>query len=174
MGTVTSLAGTWHFKPDAGAMATTPDAQYLYYGWWVSKDDEGGPTAASAFTGRVGAESGDSNDGLDPALAGTAITGSATYAGNAAGKFAMSNPLTATGDGGHFTADAMLSATFGSGATAGMTGTIDNFRLNDGSDDPGWSVSLHRAGWSTTDAGAISAPVNDTTTADVDESMGTT
>ena len=32
-----------------------------------------------------------------------------------------------------------------------MTGTIDNFRLNDGSEDPGWSVELKRAGW---DSGA--------------------
>ena len=50
------LSGTWHFKPDAGAnaMARQPDANYLYYGWWVSKDKDGMPTAASAFTGILG------------------------------------------------------------------------------------------------------------------------
>ena len=26
-----------------------------------------------------------------------------------------------------------------------LSGTIDNFRLNDGSDDPGWSVELQKA-----------------------------
>ena len=148
-------AGTWHFKPDAGAMVSQPDTEYLYYGWWVSKDSDGGPTAASAFAGVVEPNAGDLDNGGDL----TAITGSATYAGNAAGKFAMSNPLDGTGNGGHFTADAELKATFGTGA--GVTGTIDNFRLNDGSEDPGWSVSLARGGVGA--AGAISAPTADPT-----------
>ena len=55
-GSPSALDGIWHFKPDAGAnaMAHQPDAHYLYYGWWVSKDKDGMPTAASAFTGRFG------------------------------------------------------------------------------------------------------------------------
>ena len=57
----------------------------------------------------------------------------------------MSNPLDGTGSGGHFTADAMLMAKLGELTDAGVTGTIDSFRLNDGSDDPGWSVELKRA-----------------------------
>ena len=58
-GSPSVLAGTWHFKPDAGAnaMAHQPDANYLYYGWWVSKDKDGAPTAASAFVGFVGPDS---------------------------------------------------------------------------------------------------------------------
>ena len=55
--------------------------------------------------------------------------------------------LEGTGDGGHFTADAMLHAKFGDVPDTGITGTIDEFRLNDGSENPGWSVSLHRATW---------------------------
>ena len=175
MGTVIALGGTWHFKPDTGAMVNAPDEHYLFYGWWVSKDNEGGPTAASAFTGRVGTDPGDSTDGLDTAVAGNTLTGSATYAGHAAGKFAISNPLDDTGNGGHFTADAMLTAKFGdptSVTDSGMTGTIDNFRLNDGSEDPGWSVSLHRSGWAAD--GVIAAPTDDATTTDVNEAMGTT
>ena len=60
-------------------------------------------------------------------------------------KYAINNVLDGTGHGGHFTADAMLEATFSAAVASdvGITGTIDNFRLNDGSDDPGWSVSLH-------------------------------
>ncbi len=173
-GNVSALGGTWHFKPDAGAMVMEADAHYLYYGWWVSKDNDGDPTAASAFTGRVGTDPGDSTDGLDTAVGGETLTGSATYAGHAVGKFAISNPLDSTGNGGHFTADAELMATFGTAATAGMTGTIDNFRLNDGSDDPGWSVSLHRAGWGTGTSGEIQAPTDDVATTTVDEAMGTT
>ena len=145
-GSPSALGGVWHFKPDAGAMVMQPDANYLYYGWWVSKDKDGDPTAASAFTGEVGTiaalTSGNTPD---------ALTGSATYAGNAAGKFAMSNVLTGTGNGGHFTADVALTAKFGGGADAGITGTIGNFRLNDGTEDAGWSVELKRAGW---DSGA--------------------
>ena len=152
-GSPSALGGTWHFKPDSGAMVSRPDMDYLYFGWWVSKDKDGGPTAASAFAGRVG-----SNENLPTATSGESLTGSASYAGKAAGKFAMHNVLDGTGNGGHFTADAMLEAKFGSGSDAGMTGTIDNFRLNDGSEDPGWSVSLARGGWGSD--GAISAPAS--------------
>ena len=179
-GSPSALGGTWHFKPDAGAnaMAHQPDAHYLYYGWWVSKDNDGDPTAASAFAGRFGTDTGDSADSLDNAWTGaytpgTTLTGSATYAGNAAGKFAIDNPLDGTGNGGHFTADAMLNATFsGDAADVGITGTIDNFRLNDGTEDPDWSVSLHRAGFGAD--GAISAPTDVAATANVDEALGTT
>ncbi len=143
-GTVTSLEGTWYFKPDAGAMVSQPDANYLYYGWWVNKDEDGEPKAASAFAGLVASNSG-------PLVsANIATTGSATYKGGAAGKFAMNNALDGTGSGGHFTADAELKATFGDGDDAGVTGTIDNFMLNDGSEDAGWSVALNKGDLSAT------------------------
>ena len=157
-GSPSAMGGTWHFKPDAGARVSVPDAAYLYFGWWVSKDKDGGPTAASAFRGIVG-----DVDGTSTGVSGATLTGSATYAGKAAGKFAMSNPLDGTGNGGHFTADAKLTAKFGSTDApnnGGMTGTINNFRLNDGSADPGWSVALHRATWG--DLGAISASTANT------------
>jgi len=180
-GSPSALGGTWFFKPDSGAMVSRSDAHYLYYGWWVRKDSDG-PTAASAFAGRAGTPGDDSetdDDGVNAGWSGAyvttegseTITGSASYAGSAAGKFAMNNVLDGTGKGGHFTADAMLSAKF-SGTDSGVTGTIDNFRLNDASADPGWSVSLHLAGFG--EGGAISAPVDDAATAGVDESMGTT
>ena len=171
-GSPSALGGTWHFEPASGAMVHQPDAHYLYYGWWVRKDDEGMPTAASAFAARFGTDSGDSTDGLDDAGDLTAITGSATYVGNAAGKFALSNPLDGTGNGGHFTADAELEATF-SGDDTGVTGMIDNFRLNDGTEDPGWSVELARGALGTS-AGSITAPADDAATTTVDESLGTT
>ena len=172
-GAPSALGGVWHFKPDSGAMVHQPDEQYLYYGWWLNKDKDGKPMAASAFTGRVGADSGDSTDGLNPGWGGsftadTTLTGSATYAGHAAGKVAMSNPLDGTGSGGHFTADAMLEAKFGATDT-GVTGTIDNFMV-DGAAMP-WSVALQRAPFG--DDGAITAPVDDTGTNDVNEAMST-
>ena len=146
-GAPSALAGVWHFKPDTGATVSQPDANYLYYGWWVSKDADGEQTAASAFANTVGTIG-------DLATDPDTLTGPAKYAGNAAGKFAMRNTLDSTDDGGHFTADAALTAKFGSNDApnnGGITGMIDNFRLNDGSEDPGWSVELKRAGW---DSGA--------------------
>ena len=158
-GAPSGLGGTWHFKPDTGAMVHQSDGHYLYYGWWVSKDSKGIPTAASAFTGRFGTDTAD--DGLDVVdLTSDALTGFATYVGNAAGKFAMNNPLDGTGSGGHFTADAMLEAKFNGEDNPGVTGTIDNFRLNDGSEDPNWSVSLARGALGAT---GITAPEDDAT-----------
>ena len=174
-GSPSALGGVWHFKPDAGAMVHRPDTHYLYYGWWVSKDKDGMPTAASAFAGRVGTDPGNSTDGLDNAwtggfTAGTTLTGSATYAGHAAGRFAMNNPLDGTGNGGHFTADAMLEATFGATGT-GITGTIDNFMLND-SESVDWSVSLHRAAFG--DDGTFATPATDNADTAANETLGTT
>ena len=162
-GSPSALDGNWYFKPDADAMVSQPDPSYLYYGWWVQKDKDG-PTEAKAFTGAMV---------LTPPDGTMATTGSATYKGGAAGKFAMSNALDGTGSGGHFTADAELKATFG-GEDMGVTGTIDNFMLNDGTEDAGWSVTLHRATWDDTTNGMF-ATVDDDETNDVDESMmGTT
>ena len=144
------LAGTWHFKPDAGAMVHQPDANYLYYGWWLNKDKDGVPMAASAFAGVVGTVAGDGTTALTTAP--DTLTGSATYSGKAAGKYAMSNPLDGTGEGGHFTADASLTAKFGANAdpnNGGVSGTINNFMA--GGEAKPWSVELKRAGW---DSGA--------------------
>ena len=156
-GSPSELGGTWTFTPDAGAMVSQPDAHYLYYGWWVSNGSDGMPTAASAFAGRFGTDD-STEDGLDPAGNLSELTGRATYVGNAAGKFAIDNVLAGTGNGGHFTADAELNAKF-SGTDAGVTGTIDNFRLNDVSEDPDWSVSLMNGGLSA--AGVIEAATGD-------------
>ena len=157
-GSPSGLGGDWTFTPDKGAMVSQPDANYLYYGWWVSKDKDGMPTAASAFAHIVGDVDGDGSP-----VSGSSLTGSATYAGHAAGKFALdysrNKVLDGASNGGHFTADAELKATFGPAPTAGVTGTIDNFRLNDGTEDPGWSVALARGGLG--DAGAITPPTGD-------------
>ena len=160
-GSPSALGGTWHFKPDGGAMVSQPDADYLYFGWWVSKGSGGTPTAASAFVGELGDVDGTGAD----TTSGGDLTGSATYVGKAAGKYAINNVLDGTGHGGHFTADAMLTANFGAittDNTNGVTGTIDNFRLNDGTEDPGWSVALNRSSAWAAD-GAITGPTSDAT-----------
>ena len=160
-----TLTGAWTFVHNVGAMTSEPDANYLYFGWWLQKDSDG-PTSASAFTGVVGSIQGDGTTAL--AANPNAISGKATYTGGAAGKFAISDPLNG-GDGGHFTADATLSATFGAGATAGLTGTLDNFMANDKAVP--WSVSLMRRTWDGTTAGLTAQPPDDADTSGVDESM---
>ena len=155
------LSAGWVFVHDMGAMVTIPDSAYLYFGWWLQKDKDDKPTSASAFTGVVGTIA---------ALAANpnTLTGKATYTGHAAGKFAISDPLTESGDAGHFTANATLNATFGDGATAGISGTVDNFMANEKAVP--WSVTLFRRGWDGATAGATT-PVDDPDTATVFENV---
>ncbi len=176
-GSPSELGGVWHFKPDAGAnaMAHQPDTTYLYYGWWVSKDKDDMPTAASAFTGTVLPTGGTAPVSVDVSAA--AVTGSAVYSGNAAGKFALDYSqnavLDGASDGGHFTADATLTATFGPNAApnnGGVTGMLDNFMANGEAVD--WTVALHLAPWGTT--GAFATPTADVTETMADERLGTT
>ena len=132
----------WVFVHDMDAMTAKVDANYLYFGWWLMKDEDGVPTSASAFTGTVGTfEALDANP--------SSLSGSATYAGQAAGKFAISGTTDGAGDAGHFTAAAMLAATFGTRTHGpnfgGVSGTLDNFMAND--ESVPWSVSLLRATW---------------------------
>ena len=172
-----TLAGTWEFVHPQGAMISRPDPTYLFFGWWLRKDEDG-PTHASAFTGTVGAA--DDITAITPTAVPT-TGGSATYTGAAAGKFAINNPLGGS-DAGHFTADATLTAKFG-GTGAGVTGTINNFMAN-GNAVP-WSVALNNntldgdtvgaaAATNVSATGAItSAGSFDTATPNVDESKTT-
>ncbi|MCY4438814.1 MAG: hypothetical protein OXE53_01175, partial [Deltaproteobacteria bacterium] len=125
----------WSFNPADNAMVQPADDAYLYFGWWVQTND-GDPTHASAFFGVVG------TDG-DAATAGAAdtLSGTATYGGKAVGKYAINNVLAGNAEGGHFTADATLTAKFTSGADGDtITGTINNFMA--GGEAKAWSVSL--------------------------------
>ena len=160
----TSLQGVWTFYPHPdGGMIETPVTDYLLYGWWVQKDKDEVPTAASAFFAAVGNHEYVWATGADA----DAITGSASYTGKAVGKFAIHDPFNADlNNSGHFTADAELKANFGSHRTDGngVTGTIDNFRLNDMPEDPNWSVTLDNSDrW--TANGGINGP---TTTWSID------
>ena len=170
-----SLSADWVFAHGAGAMVSVADVNYLFFGWWLTKDKDGMPTAASAFTGTAG--------NAPAALSGVDdLVGSATYSGHAAGKFAISDPING-GDAGHFTADATLNAKF-SGGGAGITGMIDNFMAN-GQSVP-WSVALNNRTFADSatatnptpgnnigDTGAITSPDNTTVTPNVNDSMTT-
>ena len=143
----------WTFKPtNAEARVTdTPDAIYASYGWWIHTAEDGKLTA-SAFHDIKGAPT--------PVVADTfsALQGTATYSGGAAGKYALSSTTGGTNDAGHFTARATLEADFGN-ATAGGTiaGTIDNFMGADGMARD-WSVELKKGTMGTVADGA--APID--------------
>ncbi len=145
-------ASQWDFQYPKSATISVPDADYLYFGWWVHKNNEGHPLAASAFYEERGT--------VAHTLAELqGLGGTATYEGAAVGKYADYSRREGTPSGGHFTADAELKATFANFANdGGVTGTIDNFRLNDGATNPGWSIALNRSGFA--DNGAISQKVN--------------
>ncbi|MDE0523894.1 MAG: hypothetical protein OXH79_18260 [Boseongicola sp.] len=134
----------WTFKatnPEARALET-PDADYASYGWWLHKSEDDSTYTASAFHAYRGTDSG---------TVGIAdLSGTATYTGGAAGKYALHSTTGGTNDAGHFTADAMLKATFG--AEHMVTGTVDNFVGTDG-EARDWSVALNKS--TVDDAGAI-------------------
>ena len=130
---LTVSSATWHFQPtnpNDRLMSTTSDT-YAYYGWWLHEDSDGDATV-SAFHGYRGTSTNAFGD--------TTLSGTATYKGGAAGKYAIRSGT--TNDSGHFTADAELNAEF-STASGGDTisGTIDNFMGADGMSRD-WSVEL--------------------------------
>ena len=141
-----SLTGDWDFIHASGATTSKPDANYLFFGWWLTEDKDG-PTSASAFTGVAGTIA----PYADATTANFPASGTATYAGHAAGKFAIDSPLGGS-DAGHFTADATLTARF-SGSASGVSGTLDNFMANEQAVP--WSVSLNRAPWNHTPTAGV-------------------
>ena len=132
-----TLGGTgtpvWTFTPGnaSARVMSAPDMIYASYGWWIHKAANDGDFTASAFV---------ANMGDVPAAANiTALLGTATYMGGAAGKYALRSSTGGTNDAGHFTARAMLEADFGDDM---ITGTIDNFMGADGMARD-WSVELN-------------------------------
>ena len=123
--------GTWTFKPTdpETRLMGTPDAVYALYGWWLHETEDGAYVSAFAdYRGTPEAASGI-----------TALQGSATYKGGAAGKYTVR--AGAVNDAGHFTADAELMADFSKNT---VTGTIDNFMGSDGMARD-WSVGLKKS-----------------------------
>ena len=154
----TLAGGTWTFKPTSATakVSEVADTVYASYGWWLHKSADGDTFTASAFaTAR----------GTVPAATGiTALRGTATYMGGAAGKYALYSSTGGTNDAGHFTARATLEADFNADM---ITGTIDSFIGADGQARD-WSVELMKQGIA--DGGVILGD-DGTGTAGTDEKM---
>ena len=159
------LESDWEFIYDEGARMSLPDANYLYFGWWVRENANGMPTIASVFYASEGP-----TDYADEVPLKKEMSGTATYVGKAAGLYGIKDPLNKKSSGGHFTADAKFTASFDEDANAEIIvdgfimGTIDNFRLNGGSENPGWSVALgKRRNTTTSGTTDYTAPTSYTT-----------
>ena len=148
-GAITEISGGWVFTPAAGATSDVPDTAYLYYGFWLkSTTDKGGAVTYNevetfAQTGAGLPASGDV----------TAVSGIATYSGDAVGAYVhktFATDGTADATSGDFTADVSLTAYFSGGETPAdkadtLTGTISNFMLS-GGEANSWSVTLQSDG----------------------------
>ena len=159
-GTTFTQAG-WTFVPTSAdsLLMDTPDANYESYGWWIHTDTDGTLTA-SAFADNKGADR--------ETVEISALRGTATYKGGAAGKYAISNPLGSPNDAGDFTADVELTATFA--VDHKITGTIDNFMGADGKSRD-WSVKLNKAGIA--DSGSITGSADGNTVTTDNPHVGT-
>ena len=132
------LTTGWVFDPDSGAMAMQADTSYAYFGWWLRMAGGTATPEVVAFHGVT------DPTGADAQLAApadiSALGGTATYSGAAAGKYAI-NPGLSAASGGHWTADATLTADWGSETAAGtISGTVNNFMA--GGEMMDWSVAL--------------------------------
>ena len=129
------LTGGWSFTPDDDVeVSVDPSGEYVVYGWWSRETSDG--VDVMTFQMQTGTE--------DNAASTTApVTGTATYSGGAAGKFAIYNPLNAAdADAGAFTAAAELTANFGDGTAEGsVTGELTDFMAGGTSRD--WTVTLN-------------------------------
>ena len=130
-----TFAGTWVFVPDANASVRVMDMEWMRFGWWSRQDRSTGGWSFHTFHGGTAATT-------DV----TAVTGSATYTGPAAGYYAMSLPGTTQSRQGQFDATATLRANFDTDKLSGM--------ITDFQQESEWTLTLKEA--EITDAGAAS------------------
>ena len=142
--------GTWTFAPTNpnGTIDVADDDGYVQFGWWLNMKgddvDDGFDvqTFATATGYGVFAEvRGDSAE----------VTGSATYTGGAAGKWAIASTTEDTTEGGHFTATATLGVDFDANTAAAnvaankdgvtVSGSITDF-MTGATSRPSWKVTL--------------------------------
>ena len=126
-----TLAGGWSFEPDEGAMAVTPDAAYVLFGWWSREVAAGVDVTTFAQA-----------QGTNPAgAANLALTGTAEYTGGAAGKYSINEPVDGDPNSGAFTARTVLTAKFGNATVGGtISGRLSEFMA--GGERKDWTVSL--------------------------------
>ena len=148
-GALAEVGGEWRFAPDDNEfLVPVEDSDYVHFGYWMHESEANGDPIIM-----VGAIAG----GTAESAIGTVqdLEGRASYRGAATGVY-VTRTYTLDGEvdrrtGGQFTADAMLTATFGGGSVPAndhysIIGSIDNFRSRNGrSIDSSWSLDLEAA-----------------------------
>ena len=112
-------AGAWDFIPLNGTVQiVVPDAEYMWFGVWARQTVRLGapnpPVQPTEFWGFEAQHGGNGATGDDSNVVNNlaAATGSATYQGPAAGRYAVYEPDTGDSGIGSFTASATLVADF--------------------------------------------------------------
>ena len=182
-GMISSAGGTWTFTPDSDlageVMIDLPDADHLYFGWWLKEpaDAEGAYAFRTFSGGTVPFAVGDKfTSGHTDGLLGTA-----SYQGRAAGQYVtkdFTGGVLSGGTAGAFTATASLTANFGGDDIAvndqfNIRGSVTEFRdvERDRSLD-GWSVTLNKVDLAPGSA-SFGGTAGDTTTATLGVVTGT-
>lgn len=162
-GKVTNVGDGWAFTPAEGSMVDVPDANYLYFGFWLKKTEEDGATtynAVQTFAGGVGIDTFPTAELLNVA------GGTASYEGGAAGVYVRNvykpDGAIDSATSGTFTADVGLTAYFGGNDVAvnkqySVEGSVSDFVLSGGEQNE-WSVNL-KANFESTDV-AFSGTAN--------------
>ena len=143
-GKITDGGTGWTFAPtESGAMINVKDTAYVSFGWWLNAVGTKGEYVFDAFASAA--------TGMTARAVETTVDGSATYKGAAAGKYAMQSTIDSSASGGHFTANATLTADFDASTDptnalanelgVSIGGKIDGFMTGDVS-RPNWEVTL--------------------------------
>jgi hypothetical protein len=128
---VLTFTGTWMFTPDDEEdTVMVADADHLTFGFWLYKPVEGEDTH---FFAPIAMGMGD-----DSAYDATGVVGTATFRGNAAGKYVTRDTIAESAEIGIFTAKAKLEANFDDSE---IIGQITDF-MSGGQMLEGWMVML--------------------------------
>ena len=154
-----AVGGQWSFSPDDDEfLVPVPDSDFIHFGFWLNETEVSG--ASTYMVAPIA-------DGtVEAAIATVQIQeGRASYSGPATGMY-VTRTYTLDGEvdsrtGGQFTAEAMLTATFGGSSVPAnvhysISGTIKDFTDRRGrSIDSSWSVDLERALFGSQHSGAL-------------------
>ena len=152
--TVATFTGEWLFESDENIESqATQDQDYLYFGYWLQDQGDNDFAFNTFFGGNTPFTIAGSD--LIGAQTFTAAESRAVYNGSAAGKYVEKTLAIVGGKaeavaiaGDYFTADARLTAYFGTTDNVAVTmqntirGTISNFKNSNG-DDVGFTINLN-------------------------------
>ena len=140
----------WTFAPTDpnGKIDVVDNDGYVQFGWWLNMK---GDDVADGFDVQTFATATGYEEFAEVPGTSDVVTGSATYTGGAAGKWAIASTTEDTTEGGHFTATATLGVNFDADLDAmdemndkagvSVSGSITDF-MTGATSRPSWKVTL--------------------------------